>query len=705
MNKHRRIIAFTMAVLLCIGAVFCTSAAHRDTAEISAKTGLEPVGTFFANAALSTEGDTLPSRYSSKEEGLTLQIRTQHSDTCWAFGSLSTFETLLLNNNESNVKILAPEHANYWGSKREDGTGWQRDPNSAGYSFIPLGYLTSWAGPVNEADFPENQSTKEDYNAFTKTPAYGLTSAVYFDNTTDKNVIKEYIFNYGSVVASFNSDTDYLADNKAFYCSDSSIEISALKGHCVSIVGWDDNYSKDNFSGSKSGTPSKDGAWLMKNSWGEYIGEEGYMWISYEDVWLFNDIFGPSYALTGYEPICEDVKLYQNEVDGATYEYSYLYSDSITFINAFDFEKDNRNLDKVVFESTCLNGDYTIYYIPFDGNKPTNNRAVWEELCSGVVDYTGYICADIEDVKLPEGKGAIGVHIKDSKEDIATIGVCEWLINGDRKIFLPQAEKGLSYIMDMNSYTNKIHDVMDIYSDELKDEIGGTFVIKAITRNECSAPHPTEPEETTVTTAPETTVPATTVPATTVPATTMQTDPTEATTVPSTTVPASTTIPVTSIPVTTIPVTSIPAVTTLPLPTVTVPVVTTVPVTSSAASTDATEEITTESIPATTVTIPATTVTVPFTTTLPPETSTFDIAEPFVYKLGDADLSGVVNIKDATQIQKHAAMLLTLTSRELMAADVNKNGDANVVDATYIQKFAANIKTDILVGKECIFFE
>ena len=52
----------------------------------------------------------------------------------------------------------------------------------------------------------------------------------------------------------------------------------------VSVVGWDDDYSRDNFSTDESKWPNNNGAWLCKNSYGKGAGEEGFFWLSYEQV-------------------------------------------------------------------------------------------------------------------------------------------------------------------------------------------------------------------------------------------------------------------------------------------------------------------------------------------------------------------------------------------------------------------------------------
>ncbi|MBR3988419.1 MAG: CotH kinase family protein [Clostridia bacterium] len=73
-----------------------------------------------------------------------------------------------------------------------------------------------------------------------------------------------------------------------------------------------------------------------------------------------------------------------------------------------------------------------------------------------------------------------------------------------------------------------------------------------------------------------------------------------------------------------------------------------------------------------------------------------------VYKeliLGDANLDGSVNVKDATLIQKAVAKLTTLEGDSFTAADVNADSKLSVQDATNIQKFAANYETPYKIGE------
>ncbi|MBO7675109.1 MAG: hypothetical protein J6S63_08885 [Atopobiaceae bacterium] len=103
-------------------------------------------------------------------------------------------------------------------------------------------------------------------------------------------------------------------DTWALFCGKEDEDLEHTADHEVCIVGWDDNYPKENF---KEGLrPDVDGAWLVKNSWGsetdaapddlgnvvnrqpwgivdENGKHTGYFWLSYQDVSITNaETFG-----------------------------------------------------------------------------------------------------------------------------------------------------------------------------------------------------------------------------------------------------------------------------------------------------------------------------------------------------------------------------------------------------------------------------
>ncbi len=64
-------------------------------------------------------------------------------------------------------------------------------------------------------------------------------------------------------------------------------------------------------------------------------------------------------------------------------------------------------------------------------------------------------------------------------------------------------------------------------------------------------------------------------------------------------------------------------------------------------------------------------------------------SEPGQALKGDADENGIVNVKDASLIQKHVAGSSKLTALGMANAEVDGNGEINIKDATLIQKYVA----------------
>lgn len=106
-------------------------------------------------------------------------------------------------------------------------------------------------------------------------------------NSTDNNQLKDALIKYGGLWVAYNAQ-----QQAPYYNSKTSAQYyngTEDANHAVLLVGWDDNYSKDNFLI----TPPGDGAFILKNSWGSNFGDGGYLYISYYDTQF----------VTGYQAI------------------------------------------------------------------------------------------------------------------------------------------------------------------------------------------------------------------------------------------------------------------------------------------------------------------------------------------------------------------------------------------------------------------
>ena len=214
----------------------------------------------------------LPKSYDLRQLGQVTSAKDQgNGGNCWAFSALAALESSILKStvqyydfSEENIKNLMSLYSAY---------GWSMDTNGGGYDDMAIGYFTGWLGPVNESD--------DKYNAKSKLSPL-LDSILHIQNVvfltrdsyTDNDAIKKAIMDYGAVSTSVCWESTYI-NGKNYYC----YKDSARLNHAVAIVGWDDNYSKDNFKH----TPEGDGAWIIKNSWGT-SGDKGFYYVSYYDT-------------------------------------------------------------------------------------------------------------------------------------------------------------------------------------------------------------------------------------------------------------------------------------------------------------------------------------------------------------------------------------------------------------------------------------
>ena len=288
-------------------------------------------------ATYANTGVDLPASYDLRDYQLSTSVKNQDPlGTCWAFAATAAVESNYLLKTGVAPDFSEKHLAYFTKHARPEGldqAGEGMNNNNIGSALDSgqvtnaMGTYAAWQGPVYESDVPyqdDNGGKDKDAN-WTVNETYRTASEAHLQNaeifpspanwTTGEYVydakaveqIKESIYNNGAVSAFYyvyQPTSDAEKDNILKYWNEEHgcyyTTGSNSPNHVVAIIGWDDNFSKDNFSGDTK--PEGNGAFLIKNSWGEdpdsysaahdYLhdipndegGKDyGYFWISYYD--------------------------------------------------------------------------------------------------------------------------------------------------------------------------------------------------------------------------------------------------------------------------------------------------------------------------------------------------------------------------------------------------------------------------------------
>ncbi len=306
---------------------------------------------------------------------------------CWAFASLGAMESQLL---PYEVWDFSEDHLSL-------GHGFNLDQADGGNAAISLSYLTRWSGPVLEKDDPFNDGVN---NPDAKVMKH--VQEVQFIPDNDLLGIKVALLAYGPVQTSIYLDGETLDPQGRFYNEEtSSYYYFGSKGynHDVVIVGWDDDYPKENFQTESV----SDGAFIVRNSYGETFGEEGYFYISYEDVHVGTN----NIVFTRVDNIDNYDHIYQTDWLGFIGQIGY-GDETAYFSNVYETDK-KELLDALSFYATDDHTSYEVYVV--DSFQDTDDFKNMKLIERGYKEFGGYYTIDFEVPITVEGRFAVIVRV------------------------------------------------------------------------------------------------------------------------------------------------------------------------------------------------------------------------------------------------------------------------------------------------------
>ena len=318
----------------------------------------------------------LPATYDLREEGQVTSVKNQgKTASCWAFSSLASLESYILGKEEETRDFSENNMKNLVTKDYPD--GFDLIVKDGGNAFMSTAYLVRWTGPVNESEDPFSENST---SSPTGLPVQKHVQEVLMlpDRTgsLDNVVIKQALMDYGAVYSTmYWTAGDYQDNNHTYLYTDSS-----KVNHAITIVGWNDYFDRNMFTK----VPPGDGAFIVKNSWGETFGEEGYFYISYYDTRL------------GYN---ENVVFTAAGQDNFDYNYQY---DPLGWTNLIGYSEltawggnvfssgGNEKLEAVGFYTTDLNTAYEIYVYKNPTNGPVNPEKNFVVKEIGTCSFPGY---------------------------------------------------------------------------------------------------------------------------------------------------------------------------------------------------------------------------------------------------------------------------------------------------------------------------
>lgn len=185
----------------------------------------------------------------------------------------------------------------------------------------------------------------------------------------------------------------------------------ATADHAVVIVGWDDTYPAENFLEGKQ--PPADGAWIVRNTWGDSYGLDGYFYLSYYDKTIAAPITF-DFETQSNSKLPEDLLLSSWDFMPVARYSSVHMNNVIQQANIFSFDTKDTVLEFVSVLTADMNVQATVeVYLLNEGAQKPDDGVLLDRLTKNFV-YGGYHRLELSrDFLIPEGS-RVGVVVTQS---------------------------------------------------------------------------------------------------------------------------------------------------------------------------------------------------------------------------------------------------------------------------------------------------
>lgn len=295
----------------------------------------------------------LPPTYDLRDSNDVTSVKDQNIfGTCWAFSAIAAFESALLTQGQAAASSLDlsemqlayfsdwtanAAQAEALGAARQTGEGmtlrdgalytggnaWtaayiiargtgviteQQAPYANAARAIIHEVVDDWYGvPLESAEWDPagswtldgNLATASTYQlhdmGFRTVSNRSMPSGAYEANPAYIDIMKQDLLDHGALAMSFRADLGTRSGATDEYTNVDTggrfVDRRTNANHMATVVGWDDGFSASNFTR----TPSGNGAWIVKNSYGSLqspegnvypwgIDNTGYLYVSYYDA-------------------------------------------------------------------------------------------------------------------------------------------------------------------------------------------------------------------------------------------------------------------------------------------------------------------------------------------------------------------------------------------------------------------------------------